>query len=276
MTAGKRVVNVINLGRMGYLRANDVQMRHARQLLDELAGKPSSKGTNVLLLVEHTPVYTVGVRNQQYSPEDAFRLKSLGAEYYKTNRGGLITFHGPGQLVAYPVLNLQHFKPSMKWYISALENTLIKTCQKFGITARTTADTGVWVEDRKIASIGVHGSRFVTTHGCSLNCNIDLNWYKHIVPCGLQGKEVTSLTKETGQDVPLNDTISPFLSSFQEIFDCDLEYNLLEAHEMEEFIANQHLLTQRMQNIQQSVRQMSTSAVHQPQAVDPIIANPMW
>ncbi|XP_050389198.1 putative lipoyltransferase 2, mitochondrial [Patella vulgata] len=276
MTAGKRVVNVINLGRMGYLRANDVQMRHARQHLDELAGKPSSKGTNVLLLVEHTPVYTVGIRNQQYSHEDAFRLKSLGAEYYKTNRGGLITFHGPGQLVAYPVLNLQHFQPSMKWYISALENTLIKTCQKFGITARTTADTGVWVEDRKIASIGVHGSRFVTTHGCSLNSNIDLNWYKHIVPCGLQGKEVTSLTKETGQEVPLSDAIGPFLSSFQEIFDCDLEYNLLEAHEMEELIANQHVLTQRMQNIQQCVRQMSTSAVHQPQAADPIIANPMW
>lgn len=86
--------------------------------------------------------------------DEEYRLKNLGAEFHRTNRGGLITFHGPGQLVVYPVLNLNHFRPSMKWYIATLEQTIINTCRRFGIQAQTTTDTGVWVEDRKIASIG--------------------------------------------------------------------------------------------------------------------------
>ncbi|KAH9491796.1 hypothetical protein Btru_029528 [Bulinus truncatus] len=148
-----RAVTVINLGRMGFMAAHDVQMRFARKHLDELADKPYTYGENALLLVEHPPVYTVGLRTKDYTAEDEAYLKSTGAEFYKTNRGGLITFHGPGQLVAYPILNLQHFKPSMKWYVCKLEETMMKTLQSFGLKGRTTDQTGVWVGKKKIGSI---------------------------------------------------------------------------------------------------------------------------
>lgn len=139
---------------MGFLAAADLQKRYAREHLDFLAGKPGSISRNVILLVEHDPVYTTGFRTKTYTEEEAQRLKSLGADFYRTNRGGMITFHGPGQLVAYPILNLLQFRPSIKWYVSSLEATIINTCANWGITAKTTADTGVWVEDRKIGAIG--------------------------------------------------------------------------------------------------------------------------
>lgn len=150
----KPLVRVINLGRMGFWAANDLQIRYARNHLDELAGKNNAKGQDVVLIVEHSPVYTVGIRSVGHTEVDEIRLKELGAEYYHTNRGGLITFHGPGQIVAYPVLNLARFGRSVKWYIGSLENTLIRTLGSFGLEGRTTKDTGVWVNDRKIAAIG--------------------------------------------------------------------------------------------------------------------------
>lgn len=229
--ASRRVVNVINLGRMGFLQAYDVQMRYARQHLDELAGRPHVTGLNTLLLVEHDPVYTVGIRTKDYLEEEAERLRKLGAEFFRTNRGGLITFHGPGQLVAYPILNLMHFTPSVKWYIATLELTIINTCRQFGITAKTTENTGVWVGDRKIAAIGVHGSRYVTTHGISLNCNTDLTWFRHIIPCGIPGKDVTSLTKELGQETPTKSVTQPFLRAFEEEFECEVKYNMLDSND---------------------------------------------
>ncbi|BFZ00221.1 hypothetical protein BsWGS_03260 [Bradybaena similaris] len=227
-----RAVSVITLGRMGFMAAYNVQMRFARQHLDELAGRPHVQGENTLLLVEHTPVYTIGIRNHNYTQSDEVRLKKTGAEFYKTNRGGLITFHGPGQLVAYPILNLQHFKPSMKWYVCQLERTLIATLQQFELAGKTTDQTGVWVEDRKIASIGLHGSRYVTTHGVSLNCNVDLQWFKHVTPCGLDGVEMTSLSKELHQDVNYDTAVKPFLRCFQEVFDCELEFKMLDEKEL--------------------------------------------
>ncbi|CAG5127321.1 unnamed protein product [Candidula unifasciata] len=220
-----KAVSVITLGRMGFMAAYDVQMRFARQHLDELAGKPNVYGENTLLLVEHTPVYTVGIRNQNYSKIDEVKLKQTGAEFYKTNRGGLITFHGPGQLVAYPILNLQHFKPSMKWYVCQLEKTLITTLKQFGLTGQTTDQTGVWVEDRKIASIGLHGSRYVTTHGVSLNCNVDLDWFKHILR----------------QEVDYDAAVKPFLRGFQEVFECELEFKMLDEKELRSVCASSSL-----------------------------------
>ncbi|CAL1534005.1 unnamed protein product [Lymnaea stagnalis] len=236
-SVANKAVTVINLGRMGFLAAHDVQMRFARKHLDELANKPYTYGENTLLLVEHPPVYTIGIRTKDYKPEDEVRLKETGAEFFKTNRGGLITFHGPGQLVAYPILNLQHFKPSMKWSVEVLENTMIQMLQMFGLKGRTTDQTGVWVDNRKIGSIGLHGSRYVTTHGISLNCNTDLSWFRHIVPCGLPGVEVTSLSKELQHNIPYEDSIKPFLRCFQDNFNCDLEFKMLEENELKS-IAN--------------------------------------
>jgi len=154
MLAAKRLVHVINLQRMGFVSAFDVQMRYARYHLDELAGKQGAQGFNVVLLVEHNPVYTVGLRDKSYTKEDELKLRATGAEFHRTNRGGLITFHGPGQLVAYPIINLKDFKLGVRDYVCNLEKTMIKTCNYFGLDAHTTQDTGVWIGDRKIGAIG--------------------------------------------------------------------------------------------------------------------------
>ncbi|KAK7090949.1 octanoyl-[acyl-carrier-protein]:protein N-octanoyltransferase LIPT2, mitochondrial-like [Littorina saxatilis] len=229
--ASQRVVNVINLGRMGFLKAFDVQLRYANLHLDGLAGVGHAVGRNTLLLVEHNPVYTIGLRTKDYDELEEIRLKKLGAEFYRTNRGGLITYHGPGQLVAYPVLNLRHFQPSMRWYISKLESTVINTCHRFNIDARTSEHTGVWVGDRKIAAIGVHGSRYITTHGISLNCDTDLTWFRHIVPCDIMGKDVTSVSQVLKKPTPIKKVITPFLSAFEEEFDCEIEYSMFDSED---------------------------------------------
>lgn len=105
------------------------------------------------MICEHNPVYTIGIRDS-IKKDEIEKLKNLGAEFYATKRGGLITFHGPGQLVCYPILNLTDFRKSIRWYVAKLEETLISTCRLYGVKAKVTCDTGVWVEDRKIAAIG--------------------------------------------------------------------------------------------------------------------------
>lgn len=177
---------------------------------------------NVLILTEHQPVYTIGIRTKDYRIDDEVHLRSLGAEFFKTNRGGLITFHGPGQLVAYPIINLKDFKPSIRWYVCHLEQTIIDLCQRYDLEAKTTPDTGVWIQDRKICAMGVHCKRYITSHGLALNCNIDLKWFDHIVPCGLIGKSVTSLTKELDQNITISDATTIFLNSFKQTFNCEL------------------------------------------------------
>jgi lipoate-protein ligase B len=147
-------------------------------------------------------------------------LKNLGADFVKTNRGGLITFHGPGQLVAYPIINLKNFKQGVRWYVCNIEKTVIDLCKKYDITAATTSDTGVWIGDRKICAIGIHVSRHVTMHGLALNCNIDLNWFNHIVPCGIEGKEATSLTKECKRSIGVHDVVPNLTASFETLFEC--------------------------------------------------------
>ncbi|XP_055843303.1 putative lipoyltransferase 2, mitochondrial [Episyrphus balteatus] len=182
--------------------------------------------TNYLLLLEHHPVYTIGIRTKGYTDKDENYLKSLGADFCKTNRGGLITFHGPGQLVAYPVLHLKLFKPSMRWYVAQLESTVIDLCKSMGIpNAQTTSDTGIWVGHNKICAIGVHGSQYITTHGIGLNCNTDLEWFNHIVPCGIENKGVTSLTKELKRNISIDKAIPHLLDAFCRNFDCKFEWD---------------------------------------------------
>ncbi|XP_052785061.1 putative lipoyltransferase 2, mitochondrial [Mya arenaria] len=242
MLAANRLVHVINLQRMGFVSAYDVQMRYARYHLDELAGKQGAQGFNVILLVEHNPVYTIGLRDRSYTKNDEIKLRQTGAEFHRTNRGGLITFHGPGQLVAYPILNLKDFKIGMRDYVCKLEKTMIGTCEYFGLKARTTENTGVWIEDRKIGAIGIHGSRYITTHGVSLNCNTDLAWFKHIVPCGIEGKGVTSLTEELQKDVNIASTIPVFLDTFRQKFDCEIEEQFLSKQDFDILPTKENLL----------------------------------
>ena len=166
------------------------------------------------------------------------RLKQLGADFVRSNRGGLITFHGPGQLVAYPILNLPRFfgtehsgkklkVKGMKWYVNTLEEVVIRTLgNHFSTDAFRSPHTGVWVDrqnEKKICAMGVHNSDLVTCHGLALNCDIDLSWFDHIVPCGIEGKGVTSLTKELEKTITVQDVESKLVEEFENCFNCIIE-----------------------------------------------------
>ncbi|XP_078052563.1 lipoyl(octanoyl) transferase 2 [Augochlora pura] len=210
------VVKVLWVGRLSY----NAGLRLQKIVSDRHHQKEQNDIFNTLILLEHNPVYTVGIRDRTYTVQDEEKLKNLGAEFYRTNRGGLITFHGPGQLVAYPILNLRDFNQGIKWYVDQIEKMIIRLCSSYGICARTSSDTGVWVEDRKICAIGIHGSRYITTHGLALNCNTNLDWFDHIVPCGIEGKGVTSISKELNTVVTTQDVLPVLKNAFQDQFQC--------------------------------------------------------
>ena len=176
------------------------------ELQDELAGQRRERRIgDRLLLVEHFPVYTVGrggdETNLLATPE---RLRSLGARLIRVDRGGDITFHGPGQLVAYPIVEL-HDPLDLRRYVRTLEAAIIDTAAAFGVPAgRVEGLTGVWVgEERKLAALGVRVKRGVTTHGLALNVNTDLRWFDEMIPCGIPGKGTTSLARELGRPVEM-------------------------------------------------------------------------
>ncbi|KAF9572414.1 hypothetical protein EC968_009892 [Mortierella alpina] len=182
---------------------------------------------DLLLLVEHTPTYTNGRRNrgvQAISDQETARLRRLGATYVESLRGGEITFHGPGQLVAYPILDLKPVKLSVRCYVSYLEKAIIATCAQWGVKAITTENTGVWISDqKKIAAIGVHVQRYITSHGLALNCNTNLDFFKEIVACGLTGKETTSLARELNSpQIDVAKVIPTFLKGFGSTFNREL------------------------------------------------------
>lgn len=143
----KCILKVFQAGRMNYAQSLKLQ-KYLADLHHQ--NVPMS---DTLLLVEHPPVYTIGIRTKNYTIEDEIRLKQKGAEFYKTNRGGLITFHGPGQLVAYPVLNLKNFRPSMRWYVEHIEKVIINLCKQFNLEAETSPHTGVWINDNKVNAV---------------------------------------------------------------------------------------------------------------------------
>lgn len=184
------------------------------KLFDEVVAAKAA-GTsyvNRIVLCEHPHVYTLGrsgkERNMLLSDE---QLQAIGATYYHIDRGGDITYHGPGQLVSYPILNLEEFGWGLKEYIYHLEEAVIQVCASYGIEAgRVAGATGVWLEEctpkaRKICAIGVRSSHYVTMHGLALNVNTDLRYFSYINPCGFIDKGVTSLQKELGHEVPMNE-----------------------------------------------------------------------
>jgi lipoyl(octanoyl) transferase len=167
-----------------------------------------------VVFCEHPHVYTLGRRgNSSNLLIDAGTLAQIGARYYHVDRGGDITYHGPGQIVCYPILDLERLHLSLKQYIFTLEETVIRTLRHYGVTAgRLAGATGVWLDAgkpsaRKICAIGVHASHYVTTHGLALNINTDLRYYQYIHPCGFTDKGVTSLAAETGVAVDIHEVI---------------------------------------------------------------------
>jgi lipoyl(octanoyl) transferase len=185
---------------------------------------------NYLLFVEHPPVYTLGKSGNEdnilMSQQD---LKINGIEFFHINRGGDITFHGPEQLVGYPILDLDKFKTDIGWYLRSLEEVIIMTMAEYGLTGeRSKGETGVWIEpgikgkERKICAMGIKCSRWITMHGFALNVNTDLNYFNNIIPCGIQNKQVTSLEKELGKKVSMDEVKEKIKRNFEEVFACQL------------------------------------------------------
>ena len=216
----------IPLGLLDYQAAYDLQRRlHAQVVAGELP--------DLLLLLEHPHVYTLGRRGQQshiLASDEA--LTQLGVETHFTDRGGETTYHGPGQLVGYPIFNLRRWGGGVRKYVETLEQVLIGTLSEFGIAAHSEGKpTGVWVGDAKIAAIGVRVSRSVTMHGFALNVSPDLSFFDHIVPCGMPGARVTSMAQELGQEIAVSDVIPAISQSFGCKFGIDVEWSSVDALE---------------------------------------------
>jgi lipoyl(octanoyl) transferase len=186
--------------------------------------------TNYLLIVEHPPVYTLGksghIENVLINEEE---MLSEGIEFFKTNRGGDITFHGPGQIVGYPILDLEKFYTDIGRYLRELEEVIILTLAEYNIKGKRSAgETGVWIEpgikgkERKICAMGVRCSRWITMHGFALNVNTDLSYFNNIIPCGIQNKQVTSLEKELGEKINIEEVKKNMKRNFEKVFDCGL------------------------------------------------------
>jgi lipoyl(octanoyl) transferase len=193
-----RPLLVRRLGRLGYAHGLELQA----QLV---ADRQQDAIPDTLLLLEHEPVFTLGRNARQENvlfPADALRAR--GFEVFETGRGGDVTYHGPGQVVGYPIIDLKPDRQDVHRYVRDLEEVMIRTCADFGVeAARIKGCTGCWVGDAKIGAIGVRLSRWVTSHGFALNVNVDLAPFQMIVPCGIREKGVTSLQRLLGRDVEL-------------------------------------------------------------------------
>ncbi|MDZ4807544.1 MAG: lipoyl(octanoyl) transferase LipB [Bacteroidota bacterium] len=183
-----------------------------------------------LLFVEHPPVYTLGKSgNKENVLLNDDGLKEKDIQFFNTNRGGDITFHGPDQLVGYPILDLEKFYTDIGRYLRNLEEVVILTMAEYGITGdRSTGETGVWIEpgvpgrERKICAIGVRCSRWITMHGFAFNVNTDLSYFNHIIPCGIVNKQVTSLEKELGYKADMNGVKDKVKKNFEKVFAAEL------------------------------------------------------
>jgi lipoyl(octanoyl) transferase len=186
--------------------------------------------THYLLLVEHPPVYTLGKSGHiENVLLGAGQMEERGVQLFRTNRGGDITFHGPGQLVGYPIIDLEKYYTDIGRYLRNLEEVGIRVLAEYGIAGgRSSGETGVWLEpgikgrERKIMAIGVRCSRWVTMHGFALNVNTDLTWFGNIIPCGIADKQVTSLEKELGQPVPFDEVKEQWKRQFEHVFEARL------------------------------------------------------
>ena len=226
-----------NLGRITYKEAWDYQTKLFTDSVEaklenrrkEVAGKPQEITNNYFLFCEHNHVYTLGKSGDQNNLFlDEENLKSKGIEYFKTNRGGDITYHGPGQVVGYPILDLDHFVTDIHLYMRNLEEVIIKTLADYNIEAgRIPKLTGVWIDNikmenpRKICAMGVKMSRWVTMHGFALNVNTDLNYFNNMNPCGITDKAVTSIQKELNREIDMQEVEKNILKHFVDIFEIE-------------------------------------------------------
>lgn len=233
-------LDVVRLGLRSYGEILELQRAVARA---RIAGDVEH---DVLLLVEHQPVVTLGrtakAANLVATPE---LLAARGVERFEVERGGDVTFHGPGQLVGYPIIDLARHKQDLHWYLRQLEEALIRTLAQWQIPAeRNPGLTGVWTAGRKIASIGVHARNWVTWHGFALNVSVDLSYFDLMVPCGISGVVMTSMERETSSRIPLADVSTAVAGTLGEVLSLD-PHETLELHLVHQLSAaaleSQHL-----------------------------------
>lgn len=226
----KPVVSVKNLGLIDYQEAWDFQENLFKKAIDlkiaKRNGETDQIPENHLLFCQHPHVFTLG---KSGNPENLLlnetELNQQQASFYKINRGGDITYHGPGQLVVYPIFDLEQFFTDIHKYMRFLEEAVILTLKDFGIqSGRVDGLTGVWIDGdsknaRKICAMGVKSSRWVTMHGIGFNINTDLNFFSHIIPCGIDDKAVTSMQRELGREVDLEEVSRLLQNHLAELFD---------------------------------------------------------
>jgi lipoyl(octanoyl) transferase len=227
-----RTINLTDLGLKDYKEVWDFQS----ELLQEIVATKTENRKNQLqkstqnhfLFVEHPHVYTLGKSgNLSNLLLNEVQLATKGATFYKINRGGDITYHGPGQIVGYPILDLENFFTDIHKYLRLLEETIILTLADFDLQGeRSPGETGVWLDvgtpfARKICAMGIRSSRWVTMHGFALNANVDLGYFDNIIPCGIRGKSVTSMEVELGQKVDLEAIKSKILTHFKVLFEVE-------------------------------------------------------
>ena len=221
-----------DLGRMDYAACWALQQQLFEELLAQKKGSADAQDAiGTVLLVEHPPVYTLGKsgrdENLLVTPE---QLTAWGATFFRIDRGGDITFHGPGQLVCYPVLDLEPLGLGLRDYIDALEACVIRTAADYGIEAgRIAGASGVWIDPegaqpRKLCAIGVRSSRYVTMHGFALNVTTDLAWFSRIHPCGFTDRGVCSIASETGTEPPMAEVKERIAAHLGEALGCEIRY----------------------------------------------------
>ncbi|MFK5983191.1 MAG: lipoyl(octanoyl) transferase LipB [Flavobacteriaceae bacterium] len=230
-----KIVEIQELGSKDYKETWEYQEQLFKGIVD-VKIKNRREATNLVtsnyfLYVEHPHVYTLGksgdIENLLISEE---KLTEIGATFYKNNRGGDITYHGPGQIVGYPILDLENFFTDIHKYLRFLEEMVIRTLAEYGLKAeRSKGETGVWFDvgtpfARKICAFGVRASRWVTMHGFALNVNANLGYFDHMIPCGIKGKAVTSLNVELGKkEIPIAEIKEKLLKHFSELFEAELK-----------------------------------------------------
>lgn len=224
----KQVVQFQDLGKMEYRQAWDLQEKLLKQTLaNKAAGQPTS---HYLLLVEHPPVYTLGKSGKmEHVLIDQQEMQKRQIGFYHSNRGGDITYHGPGQIVGYPIFDLECFYTDIGRYLRELEEVIILTLADYGLVGqRSKGETGVWLDPesplqaRKICAMGVRCSRWVTMHGFALNVHPDLSYFDNIVPCGIANKSVTSMQRETALAIDMEQVKQKLLHHFEAVFDISI------------------------------------------------------
>ena len=226
-SASLQTVEFRDLGRMRFADAWDLQTTLNRELITWKRGEQSVSQPHYLLFCEHPPVYTLGKSgSESHLRIDEARRAELDVEYFRINRGGDITYHGPGQLVVYPIFDLDRFFTDVHKYVRYLEEAIIRLLATYGLQGTRMQDfTGVWFDGpggsaRKVCAIGVHLSRWVTMHGLALNVNTEMRYFDHIVPCGIQtdDKSVTSISQELGRPVDMDEVKQRLKPIFAELF----------------------------------------------------------